>query len=737
MNRLHDIFGKPLFLSPILLLVLCLPSFAQQRGGVFWLKSGNTYVVPEEGNITAYTLPGKTKQVLVEKGQLMPAGKSESLKVRSFAISGDEQKVLLFTNTQKVWRYHTRGDYWVYDRQTKKLQQLGAGRPVSSLMFAKFSPDGKQVAYVSENNIYAEDIASQKVTQLTTDGTRKRINGTFDWAYEEEFACRDGFRWSPDSRKIAFWQIDASDVKDYFMFNLTDGVYSKVLPVEYPSAGEAPSPYKIGVIDVAAGATKWMDVPGDPRQNYVPRMEWAANANEIILQQLNRKQNESRLFLCNAASGKATNIHSEKDQAWIDVISTWDSNYNNGGWDWLSNGKEFLWASEKDGWRHLYRVSRDGKKETLITKGAYDVMSIVNLNEPEGYVYVMASPENATQKYLYRVKLNGKGKLERLSPASQPGTHQYTVSPNAKFAFHSFSNHYTRPASESISLPDHKALGGTSAVEQALAQAKKASSPVEFFQVKTSEGVEMDAWMVKPTNFDPKKKYPVVFQVYTEPAGQTVLDSYGTGMNHLYNGSMAQDGYVYVSVDNRGTPGPKGREWRKSIYRQVGRLNIKDQAMAAQEILKQPFLDTSRVAVWGWSGGGSATLNLLFQYPQIYKTGISVAAVGNQLTYDNIYQERYMGLPQENLEVFVNGSPITHAKNLRGNLLYIHGTGDDNVHYNNAEQLINELIKHNKQFQMMPYPNRSHSISEGEGTSEHLATLFTNYLRQYCPPGGR
>ncbi|WP_460893450.1 S9 family peptidase [Rufibacter soli] len=737
MNRFSSAVGKQISLFLILLLVLCLRVYAQQRGGVYWLKSGNTYVVPEEGSLTAYTFPGKTKKVLLAKDQLVPAGKTGPLRVRSFALSEDEQKVLLFTNTQKVWRYHTRGDYWVYDRQTKKLQQLGAGRPVSSLMFAKFSPDGQQVAYVSENNIYAEDLASNQVKQLTTDGTRKRINGTFDWAYEEEFACRDGFRWSPDSKKIAFWQIDASDVKDYFMFNLTDGVYSKVLPVEYPSAGEAPSPYKIGVIDVAAGATKWMDIPGDPRQNYVPRMEWAANANEVILQQLNRKQNESRLFLCNATSGKATNIHTEKDQAWIDVISTWDSNYNNGGWDWLSNGKEFLWASEKDGWRHLYRVSRDGKKESLITKGNYDVMSIVNVNEPEGYVYVMASPENATQKYLYRVKLNGKGKLERLSPASQPGTHQYTMSPNAKFAFHSFSNHYTRHASESISLPDHKALGGTSAVEQALAQFNKASSPVEFFKVKTSEGVEMDAWIVKPTNFDPKKKYPVVFQVYTEPAGQTVLDTYGTGMNNLYKGNMAQDGYVYVSVDNRGTPGPKGRDWRKSIYRKVGVLNIKDQAMAAQEILKQPFLDTSRVAVWGWSGGGSATLNLLFQYPQIYKTGISVAAVANQLTYDNIYQERYMGLPQETLEDFVNGSPITHAKNLKGNLLYIHGTGDDNVHYNNAEQLMNELIKHNKQFQMMPYPNRSHSISEGEGTSTHLATLFTNYLKQYCPPGGR
>ncbi|MBW3546503.1 MAG: prolyl oligopeptidase family serine peptidase, partial [Bacteroidetes bacterium] len=276
-----------------------------------------------------------------------------------------------------------------------------------------------------------------------------------------------------------------------------------------------------------------------------------------------------------------------------------------------------------------------------------------------------------------------------------------------------------------------------SAVEQALAKTKKASAGIEFMTIKTEEGVAMDAWMVKPASFDPQKKYPVVFYVYTEPWGQTVQDRYGIGHNFMYQGSMADDGYIYVSVDNRGTPVPKGREWRKSIYRQIGRLNIKDQAMAAKKILELPYVDTSRVAVWGWSGGGSATLNLLFQYPEIYKTGIAVAAVANQLTYDNIYQERYMGLPQENMEDFVEGSPLAHAKNLQGNLLYIHGTADDNVHYNNAEQLIDELIRHNKQFQVMPYPNRSHGMAEGDGTFEHLTTLFTNYLKQHCPPGGR
>ena len=247
----------------------------------------------------------------------------------------------------------------------------------------------------------------------------------------------------------------------------------------------------------------------------------------------------------------------------------------------------------------------------------------------------------------------------------------------------------------------------------------------------------MDGWMVKPKNFDPTKKYPVLFMVYTEPWGANVKDTYGVGRNRNYEGDMAADGYIYISIDNRGTPAPKGRAWRKSIYRKIGRLNISDQAEAAKQISQWPFVDSTRMAVWGHSGGGSATLNLLFQYPGLFQTGISLAAVANQLTYDNIYQERYMGLPQENLEDFVAGSPITHAKNLQGNLLYIHGTGDDNVHYANAEMLINELIKQGKQFTVMPYPNRSHGINEGEGTNQHLRTLFTQFLKTHCPPGGR
>jgi dipeptidyl-peptidase-4 len=619
---------------------------------------------------------------------------------------------------------------------SNKLKKLGISKPASSLMFAKLSPDGKKVAYVCEYNLYVEDLATGKITAITRNGNRKLINGTFDWAYEEEFFCRDGFRWSPDSKQIAYWQIDAQGTKDYLMINNTDSIYPQAVPVEYPIAGEPPSKYKIGVADIATVITKWMKIPDDTIwRTYLPRMEWAANSTELIMQHLNRKQNESNIMLCDVKSGASKTIYNEKDAAWIDILPLWDTDYGNGGWDWLNNGQEFLWAGEKDGWRHLYRISRDGNKETLVTNGKYDVMDISTIDEKGGYVYFHASPDNATQKYLYRTKLDGSGSLEMISPANQTGTHNYRVSPNAKFAQHNFSNYYTSPVSEWITLPDHKGINGEDKVNDAVAKADKSKSNIEFFKVTTAENVTMDAWMVKPANFDPTKKYPVVFYVYTEPWGQNVIDSYGATNNFMFQGDMSKEGYIYMSIDNRGTPVPKGREWRKCVYRKIGLVNIKDQAMAAKEIMKMPFVDSSRIGVWGWSGGGSATLNLMFQYPEIYKTGIAIAPVGNQLTYDNIYQERYMGLPQENRQDFVNGSPMTYAKNLKGNLLYVHGTGDDNVHYNNADMLFNELIKYNKQFQMMSYPNRTHGIFEGEGTSEHLSTLYTQYLRAHLPPG--
>lgn len=703
-----------------------------------WEESGNSYLRVEGGELIRYSLPALTKTTFLSKGDLTPTGSTQSLAIRNYAFSEDQSKLLIFTNTKKVWRLNTRGDYWVMDLKTRSLKQIGKNRPQSSLMFAKFSPDGTKVAFVSDQNLYVENLINGEIKALTSDGNRKLINGTFDWAYEEELACRDGFQWSPDNEQIAFWQVDANQVRDFYMINNTDSVYSKIIPVEYPKTGESPSPARIGVIDVNSGKIIWQNIPGDPRQHYITRIEWHS-ANSLFVQQLNRKQNESSIYSCETTSGKATLIYSERDEAWIDVFTPWENVYAldfRHRFIWINKRSEFLWFSEKDGWRHLYRISKDGRKETLITRGAYDVMDIRHVDEKNNVLYFLASPVNATQKYLYKIKLDGKGNAIQVSPAELPGTHDYTISPTGTYAIHFFSNHYTKPVNEIVSLPAHQPILPAESIQSKLTLAQQEKS-VEFFKIKTAEGIEMDGWMVKPKDFDLSKKYPVLFMVYTEPWGANVHDTYGTANNSLYDGNLAQDGYIYVSVDNRGTPAPKGRAWRKSIYRKVGLLNIQDQAMAAKEILKWSFVDSERIAVWGWSGGGTATLNLMFQYPEIYKTGIAVAAVANQLTYDNIYQERYMGLPQENINDFINGSPITHARNLQGNLLYIHGTGDDNVHYANAEMLINELVKHQKQFQLMVYPNRTHGISEGEGTSEHLSKLFSEYLRKHCPPGPR
>ena len=721
----------------ILILLLSLVTVAAMGQGLRWATEGNAYYRVEGGEINRYTLPANTKTTWVSRAELTPAG-AQALRVRNYTFSKDQTKLLIFTNTQRVWRLDTRGDYWVLDLKTKALTQIGKSRPAASLMFAKLSPDGTKAAYVSEQNVYVEDLINGDVKAITTDGNRKLINGTFDWAYEEEFACRDGFQWSPDSKQLSFWQVDARQIRDFYMINNTDSVYSKIIPVEYPTAGQTPSPARIGVAEINSGKITWLALPGDPKQHYLPRMEWNS-ATEILVQQLNRKQNESKIFSCNPQTGAATQIYTETDAAWIDLYSPWENVYAldfRHYFRWLNGGKEFLWISEKDGWRHAYRISKDGAKQTLITVGNYDVIDIRLVDEKNNLLYFLASPQNATQKYLYKIRLDGKGKAELVTPSALAGTHDYSISPTGTFATHNFNNSFTKPVNELIALPKHTALNEKESIQAKLPAATQPKT-VEFFKVKTEEGIEMDGWMVKPTNFDATKKYPVVFYVYTEPWGANVHDTYGVADNHLFTGDMAEEGYIYMSIDNRGTPAPKGRAWRKRVYRKIGLLNIKDQALAAKEILKWPFVDADRIAVWGWSGGGSATLNLMFQYPEIYKTGIAVAAVANQLTYDNMYQERYMGLPQENLQDFIAGSPITYAKNLQGNLLYIHGTGDDNVHYANAEMLVNELVKHGKQFQFMAYPNRTHGISEGEGTSEHLATLYSNYLRQHCPPGPR
>lgn len=709
-------------------------TYRQNRfGPIRWMKDGTGYSSIEKNpllegdDMVRYDAAKGTRSILISAEELTPTGVSKPLSVADYHWSEDNSKLLIFTNTRKVWRYHTRGDYWVLDLKTRKLSQLGKGIPATTLMFAKFSPDATRVAYVSENNIFVESLESGKITQITTDGDKDIINGTFDWVYEEELDCRDGFRWSPDGKNIAYWQSDTRGVGTFYLINNLDSIYSKPIPLPYPKVGHTLSAVKIGVVSSEGGQTKWFDFPGDPRNNYLARMEFIPNSQEVMVQQLNRPQNQNTVWIGDIQTLSLSKILVEKDAAFLDI----HDNIR-----WLDGEKFFTWTSERDGWMHLYKVSRDGKTVELVTEGNFDVERISHIDPTSGFVYYIASPENFTQRYLYRSSLTKKGKAERITPMNLSGQNGYQISTDSKFAIHTFQNTTTPPVYSLVSLPKHETVRLLEDNKELKSKvAALDMNPKEFFKVDIGE-VVLDGWMIKPKNFDPTKKYPLIAFVYGEPASSTVQDNWADG--DLWHHYLADLGYIIISIDNRGTKTPRGRDWRKSIYGQIGILASYDQKNAVEQVLKTyPFIDSSRVGSWGWSGGGQMTLNLMFRFPELYKAGIALAFVSDQRLYDATYQERYMGLLEENKEGYIKGSPITYAENLQGELMIIHGTGDDNVHYQSFEMLVDKLIKYNKPFSMMSYPMRSHSINERENTSLHLRETMKNFWLKNLPAGGR
>ena len=696
---------------------------------ISWLPDGSGYAVLEANaqtggqDIVRYDPESGQKDVLIHSEALIPQGATQPLRIGGFSWSDDRQKLMVFTNTVRVWRYHTRGDYWVLDVSSGELKKLGGTLPESSLMFAKFSPDGNAVAFVSQHNIYKQDLHSMEITPLTFDGDDRFINGTFDWVYEEDWGCRDGFRWSPDGEYIAYWHSDTEGTGTFYMINNIDSVYATLIPLPYPKAGTTNSAVRIGVVRSGGGETRWLDIPGDPRENYLIRMEFIPGSNDLLIQQMNRLQNHLTLWVANATDLSLKKLMTETDETWVDV-------YDNTVW--LEGAGWFTWTSERDGWRHLYRVSRDGSVIEPITRGDFDVVSIQRIDAKGGYVYYIASPGNHTQRYLYRSPLTGGSPPERISPTSMEGQHRYQISQDARYAIYTFENSTTPPVISLVSLPDHREIrlfeDNMDVREEAAGLGLK---PKEFFRVDVGD-LELDAWMIRPADFDPGRKYPVIFYVYGEPAAATVQDNWGGG--DLWHQYLAQQGYVVISVDNRGTNSPRGRAWRKSIYGQIGIQATHDQANAAKAIIEEfPFIDRERVGIWGWSGGGSMTLNCMFRYPEIYRAGIAVAFVSHQKLYNTVYQERYMGLPSTNPEGYHDGSPITHAESLEGELLLIHGTADDNVHYQSLEMLADRLIAHGKMFDMLAYPMRAHGISERENTAYHLRKSMMRFWQMHLP----
>jgi dipeptidyl-peptidase-4 len=746
------VIRRPVLPSLALLLLLATPAVSAQQadsslltlGRVYgsgefatqpfgpsrWLGEGSAYTTlePAEGgqgqDLVRYDVESGRREVLVTARELTPRGADAPLDVEDYAWSTDLRRLLVFTNTKPVWRLNTRGDYWVLERPSGTLRRLGgSGAKPSTLMFAKFSPDGGRVGYVRENNLYVEDLASGTITPLTTDGSRTLINGTFDWVYEEELMnyYADGWRWSPDGRSIAYWQLNADQVKNFDLINNTDSLYSRVVPVQYPKVGEQNSAARIGVVPASGGATRWLDIEGDPRDHYIPRMDWASSSSEVILQRLNRLQNTDEVMLGDTRTGQVRTVLTERDSTWVDVVDDLV---------WLQGGKEFTWVSERDGWKHVYVVSRDGKSVRLVTRGAFDVLEVKGIDDKGGWLYYVASPDNPTQKYLFRTRLDGKGTPQRISPRAEAGTHVYDRSPNYKYALETYSSFGNPPVVRLVRLPGNEVI--RTLVDNARLRARVTGlrrATVEWLTVPAADGSKMPGLLMKPADFDSTRKYPLLFFVYGGPGNAEVEDQWGGYF--LWHTMLTQKGYLVAIVDNRGTPAPLGRAWRKAIYGQLGVLETQDQAAAATALGQRPYVDRSRVGIWGWSYGAFMTLNVLFQHPDLYRTGVAVSPVTHWALYDNVYTERFNGLITTNRDGYDRGSPISYVKGFKGDLLLVHGSGDDTVHFQNSELLINALVAANKPFQMMEYPNRTHCVCQGKNTTLHLFSLITSFLDEH------
>ena len=718
-----------------------------------WIDSGKRYTVlesvqaPAQGeDLVAYdTATGGSRTVLIPAARFIPKGAKEPITVERYSWSADGGLLLVFTKSQKVWRQRTRGDYWVFNNRTQELVQLGGTQTApSSLMFAKFSPDGREVAYVRENNLYVEDLSSHAIRKLTKDGSADIVNGTSDWVNEEELDIRDGFRWSPDSRSIAFWQFDQAGVQDWTLLDDTSGPVPVARRYHYPQAGTTNSATRIGVVDIAEPSRiRWLKLPGDPREHYVPHMDWVPHSRQIAAEFLDRLQRDDRIYIANADTGDARQIFKDTDPTYVDTIALRGLDLD---FTWLpAQGNPdaipsaLLWYSERDGWRHAYSVSLNSPETApkLLTNFAGDMIAPVAVDVASGSLFFTASPADPIRQYLYRSSLDGSGSPERLTATTESGDHRFSeASPDGRYAVEFFSTVNQAPTFTLTRLSDSYRLRTLKDNADLTRKVSDLGCVVEFTNTSLTNSLSLSTKIIRPPHFDPTKKYPVFTMVYGEAGEQTVLDRFGSGDTFLL--AIAREGYVVVSFDNQGTPAPLGRNWRHADYGSIGVLSTQQQADAIRSFAaSHTFVDTSRMAIWGWSGGGTNTLNMMFREPGLYSTGISVAPMPDHKRYDTIYKERYMGLPSTNEKGYHDGSAINYTQGLTGNLLIIHGSGDDNDHFAATEDLVNRLIAQGKTFDFMDYPGRSHAIEEGPGTFLHVMTLTARYLEDHVPAGPR
>jgi dipeptidyl-peptidase-4 len=675
---------------------------------VNWFKSGSKYSALKDGNIEVYDIrTGQRVSTLLEGSRLRID--TMQIDIQNYTLSPDETQLLIETGIEPIYRRSSRAFFYLFNLKTGKLQPIMPGKKI---YLASFSPDGKKVAFGFENNLYLHDVASGKEQSITSSGKlNELIHGSSDWVYEEEFEFWKAFHWSPDSRKIAFLSFDEKDVPSYNM-QMWGGLYPKDYRFKYPKAGEKNSRVDVSVYDVESGKTLSID-EGAENDQYIARMQWTRNPGLLSVRRMNRLQNRIELLHIDAAGGKVQVVLTENSNTFHEI---------NDDLRYLENGKEFIWSSDRTGFQHLYLYSMEGKEIRPITSGNWEVSSFLGIDEKKGQLYFMSTEDGSIQRQLYTISVSGSGK-KKLSLGS--GTHSVSFNPDFSYYIDEYSSASSPPVTTLYQANGKqvKVLEANKALTDRLSAFR--ISPKEFMEITTDAGVKLNAWIIRPADFSPQKKYPVLMHCYGGPGHQTVTDAWG-GADFFWYQLLASKGYVIVSVDNRGTGG-KGSAFRKSTYAQLGKLECEDQVAAARWIGKQSWADASRIGIWGWSFGGYLTSLCLTKGADVFKTGIAVAPVTNWRFYDSIYTERYLKLPGENASGYDDNSPVTHADKLKGNYLLVHGTGDDNVHFQNAVSMVNALVKANRPFESAYYPNRNHGIYGGS-TRLHLYSKMTSFI---------
>lgn len=676
--------------------------------GLNWTKNGDFYTSQEGNYIIKYqTLTAQPVDTLYGK-----EGKPERyLEFDNYYLSPAEDQLLLEVNREGIYRRSSKAYYYVYHLVKNELKPISEGNKIS---YATFSPDGSKVAYVQANNLFYYDLKSEKTVDITNDGKfNEIINGAADWVYEEEFGFAKAFFWSPDSRKIAFYRFDESRVKEYNMQIWTGGLYPEDYRFKYPKAGEENAQIDILFYDLDRQKTQAVAL-GEEEDIYIPRIKWTRDANLLSVRKLNRLQNKLELLHADATTGKTQTILTESSQAYVDVEFTDDLYY-------LQDAKHFLHSSERSGFKHLYLYDMEGKLKRQITSGAWEVSKVLGVDEKAKCIYFTSTEVSPLEQHLYRVDLKGRKKV-KLSQES--GTHTPEFSPDFKVYLDYFSAADTPPQvrlHESKTGKLQKVLVDNAELQNTLKNYQ--ISPKEFITIET-EAAKLNAWVIKPPNFDPQKRYPLVMFVYGGPGSQTVANAWDS-FNFFWYQVLADKGYIVVSVDNRGTGG-RGAAFRQATYAQLGKLESEDQIAAAQYFAQQSYVDADRIGIWGWSYGGYLSSLCLMLGADTFTAGIAVAPVTSWRFYDTIYTERYLKRPQDNPEGYDQYSPLSHTNKLKGSFLLVHGTSDDNVHFQNALALQNSLIRSGKHFESFFYPNRNHGIYGGN-TRLHLYQMMTNF----------